>query len=185
MSLGVPPVATRLGGFADRIQDGVTGFLITPTSDSLVRKVYDLAEDRSPLAAVRRNLAGMPPRSTAEMVADYEQFLPLPRFNQALYARRLPESAAQAPIDQLLWRQEILEETFAQMLDRGYHALRVKIALTPRLRNWQRRIAAATAAVAFRAVKLACRMLGPGSPAVPLPLAADPHEAVAVRRAAA
>jgi hypothetical protein len=119
------------------------------------------------------------------MVADYEQFLPLPRFNQALYARRLPESAAQAPIDQLLWRQEILEETFAQMLDRGYHALRVKIALTPRLRNWQRRIAAATAAVAFRAVKLACRMLGPGSPAVPLPLAADPHEAVAVRRAAA
>ena len=41
--LGVPPVATRLGSFADRIQDGVNGFLVNPTSNAVIGRLRDLA----------------------------------------------------------------------------------------------------------------------------------------------
>ncbi len=50
MRLGVPPVATRVGGFAERIIDGETGYLVEPTADDLVARLKQLDADRASLS---------------------------------------------------------------------------------------------------------------------------------------
>lgn len=75
--MGVPPLATRLGGFAERLIDGETGFLIDPTAEALVARLRELDANRDLLARVRANLAGLPRRNAADMVADYHRLLPL------------------------------------------------------------------------------------------------------------
>ncbi len=76
--LGVPPVATRLGGFADRIIEGETGFLVDPDAASLVASLRKLDADRTMFDRVRENLRDLPRRCAKEMVADYHSLLPLP-----------------------------------------------------------------------------------------------------------
>lgn len=76
-SLGVPVVATRLGAFAERIEEGVTGLLIDPDAESLVACIRELAVDRSPLDRCRQALAGHPIRDVAAMVRDYQALLPV------------------------------------------------------------------------------------------------------------
>lgn len=77
MQMGVPPVATHLGGFAERVIDGETGFLVAPTADALVARLKEIDGERGMLERVRKNLAGLPRRGAAEMVADYHRLLPL------------------------------------------------------------------------------------------------------------
>jgi hypothetical protein len=77
MQMGVPPVATRLGGFAERVIDGETGFLVTPAADALVARLKEIDGKRDMLDRVRKNLAGLPRRGATEMVADYHRLLPL------------------------------------------------------------------------------------------------------------
>lgn len=75
--MGVPPLTTRLGAFAERLIDFETGFLIEPTAEALVARLADLNINRDLLARVRANLAGLPRRSAANMVADYHRLLVL------------------------------------------------------------------------------------------------------------
>jgi GT2 family glycosyltransferase/glycosyltransferase involved in cell wall biosynthesis len=76
--LGIPPLATALGSFRDRIVDGENGFLFAPEPGALVALVRRLHAQADLLAHVARNLAVAPPgRTTAEMVADYRALLPL------------------------------------------------------------------------------------------------------------
>lgn len=76
-AMGVPPVATRLGGFADRVANGVNGFLIEPSAADLVGTVRRLDTDRAVLDAVRAKILAMPVRTREEMVADYHRIIPL------------------------------------------------------------------------------------------------------------
>ena len=95
MVLGIPPVAVRLGAFADRIRENENGFLVDNDAQSLVEMLKSLDADRKRLARVRKVLEAAPPRTEADMVRDYERLLDLPRFSRrAINApRSLPPSA--------------------------------------------------------------------------------------------
>jgi len=76
-ALGVPPLATALGSFRDRIRDGENGFLFAPGPEALVAAVRRLHGEPQALAAVASRLAAAPPaRTAAQMVRDYEPLLP-------------------------------------------------------------------------------------------------------------
>jgi glycosyltransferase involved in cell wall biosynthesis len=76
-ALGVPPLATALGSFQDRIREGENGFLFAPEPDALVAAVRRLQGEPQSLAAVASRLASAPPaRTAAQMVQDYEPLLP-------------------------------------------------------------------------------------------------------------
>jgi glycosyltransferase involved in cell wall biosynthesis len=77
-ALGIPPLATALGSFRERISDGEDGFLFTPEPAALVQLVERLRKDPAALQAVARNLAARPRgASTAQMVAAYHALVPL------------------------------------------------------------------------------------------------------------
>ena len=71
--MGIPPVTTRIGSFEDWIEDGATGFLADPQPEPLANLLRSLAQDRSRLQTVRRNLRGLSFRSPEEMVRDYRE----------------------------------------------------------------------------------------------------------------
>jgi len=75
--MAIPPAATNLGGFSDRIQPGETGYLFEPDADALLICLHAIHENRNTLRTIRSNLLAMPPRSAQEMVADYHRLLPL------------------------------------------------------------------------------------------------------------
>ena len=76
-ALGVPPVATAIGSFRDRIRDGEDGFLFAPEAGALVETIRRLQREPRALAAVAASLAAAPPvRSLGQMVGDYEPLLP-------------------------------------------------------------------------------------------------------------
>lgn len=75
--LGIPPVATKRGSFAERIRDGETGYLVEPDAGALVARLRAIHGDRDTLAWVRANVLAKPLRSAAEMVEDYHRLLPL------------------------------------------------------------------------------------------------------------
>lgn len=72
-ALAVPAVATALGAFAERIDDGISGFLVAPEADAIVRRLRALDADREALRRVAEHLRRMPHRSAADMVADYRR----------------------------------------------------------------------------------------------------------------
>lgn len=74
---GVPPVATRLGAFEDRIEEGVTGWLIEPSAQSLLAALTKIDQDRSQLGTMRDRLLQAESRCTADMVRDYLSLLPM------------------------------------------------------------------------------------------------------------
>lgn len=92
--LGVPPVATRVGAFADRIEHGRTGWLIAPEARALVAQLRQLDGERAALARVREAIAVLPGWSRADMVAAYHRLLPLPA---AGVAGPWPAAAATEP----------------------------------------------------------------------------------------
>jgi glycosyltransferase involved in cell wall biosynthesis len=77
-ALGVPPLATALGSFQERIADGETGLLFAPDAASLVNLVARLRQEPDVLASVAARLVTHPHgRTTAEMVAAYDALVPL------------------------------------------------------------------------------------------------------------
>lgn len=77
LAVGVPPLATALGSFRDRIIEAQNGFLFEPDARSLVEVVRRLYGELGLLASVAGRLASAPPaRTTAQMVRDYEPLLP-------------------------------------------------------------------------------------------------------------
>jgi hypothetical protein len=78
MGLGIPPIVTALGSFKDRVVDGESGFLFEPDKEALVDVVRRLHAQPEMLERVARRLTSATPgRTTAEMVNDYRQLLPL------------------------------------------------------------------------------------------------------------
>ncbi|MDD5404524.1 MAG: glycosyltransferase [Sulfuricella sp.] len=88
MQLGVPVLATNVGGFADRIKQDITGFLTEPDAAILRAKLCWLNNNRDSILRVRSNLLALNPKTPAEMVAEYHRFLPLPSAGYARYPLR-------------------------------------------------------------------------------------------------
>ncbi|MEJ2534661.1 MAG: glycosyltransferase, partial [Gammaproteobacteria bacterium] len=75
-ALAVPVIATRLGSFAERIDDGVDGWLIEPRARALVEQLAKLAAEPALLAQARNALAKEQPRSMEDMLQDYQRLCP-------------------------------------------------------------------------------------------------------------
>ena len=156
----LPPVAVNRGSFADRIEDGATGFLIAPAKEDLLGKVRMLCARPEWLAAVRRRLDEIEPRSLEAMVREYHEVLPLPWFSErrravglgAAVAGRLRAAAAPPVLAG--------DKTFEARVDEVYAVARVKVACTPRLRPWQRPLVRLVLAGGYGLVKLGCRLVG-------------------------
>ena len=76
-SLGIPAIATRVGALAERIDDGVDGWLVTPKAADLVATVARLHTDADAIVRARAVLESRSPRTIAEMAADHRAALPL------------------------------------------------------------------------------------------------------------
>lgn len=115
--LGIPTVATRVGSFADRIQDGINGFLVDAVPDAVLKQLRDLAEDRTPLKRISQHLILNPPRRPQEMLADYEAVIGLPTLSERAYfaSNRVHANGSSSdPSVQLYWKvasSEFREET--------------------------------------------------------------------------
>ena len=73
--LGIPPVATRLGAFAERIQSSLNGWLFEPDACAMVECLRSIHLNRKSIAEVRTRLPTMAWRTAGEMVADYQRLL--------------------------------------------------------------------------------------------------------------
>lgn len=134
---GLPVVATHLGSFADRIEEGVNGFLCEPHPEALADRLLAIAADRSCLIPLRNWAANFRHRSVAEMIADYHALIPLADFSAARYLTPpgpLPTASAETRALHVDTRMP-----FSQALrEFGEYAGR-KLTDTPRLRPWQKR----------------------------------------------
>ncbi len=74
-ALAVPVVATGLGAFAERIEDGVTGWLVPPRAQAMLETLRALAEQPQQVARAAAVLRGRPVRTAAQMAADYHALL--------------------------------------------------------------------------------------------------------------
>jgi len=78
-SFGIPVIATRLGALAERIDDGIDGFLVAAKADDIIATIARLHADRTALVRARARLAREPQRTLADMCADYRELLPRAR----------------------------------------------------------------------------------------------------------
>ncbi len=76
-SLGVPVIATRVGALAERIEDGVNGFLVDPEPAAVVACVTALAADRIAFARVRATMAQHRASTLKDMAQAYAAILHL------------------------------------------------------------------------------------------------------------
>ena len=74
-SLGVPVLATQTGALAERIVDGVDGFLCAPEAPSLIAAIAKLAASPERLSAVRERLATHIEPTPARQAERYAQVL--------------------------------------------------------------------------------------------------------------
>ena len=76
-SLGMPVIATRVGALAERIEDGVDGFLVDPNAAAVAARVDALAADRAAFARVRATLAQRTATTPTEMTRTYATIMQL------------------------------------------------------------------------------------------------------------
>ena len=140
MFLGVPPVATKIGSFADRIEHGVNGFLYEPVPESLFKIVRELFQQENKLDQVRINLSQMDYRSSEEMVADYHCLFPLSTFSSREYAENSTVSGQKKKLTGIGTVSPVSLETrpFSVIIERFCVILNQKISHTPRLRQWEK-----------------------------------------------
>lgn len=132
---GIPVIATRVGSFTERIEQGETGFLYDPQPDDLVAAVRACAADREGLDRVRRTLAQAPGRDLAAMVVDYHAILPVPPVKPG---REQPmPSAAAAGQPPALHIQP--DARYRQVLYAFARYSLAKLVHSPRLGAWFRR----------------------------------------------
>jgi glycosyltransferase involved in cell wall biosynthesis len=161
---GIPPLATRIGAFKDRIEHGVTGFLCDPEPDAIAAILQRLAEDRSRINEVKMQLRKLTPRTPHEMAADYSAILRLPRHSDRAYfdayhqicdgfspsQPRQQKAQLQLPPGSPLGFSDFLR----QVEEGTLHHLEV----SPRLSAWQRPALHALARGFFRALRFLGRL---------------------------
>ena len=78
MAMGIPPIVTDVGSFAERVEDGLTGYLYAPNASALVAKLRSVLSNPDALTTVRQRLSTVTLRGAEEMVSDYRRLLPTP-----------------------------------------------------------------------------------------------------------
>jgi len=107
-ALGVVPIATRLGSFAERIEHGRSGWLFDPSVAALVDCVRMLAADRAPLAAIRAHLSEITLRPLAAARDEHLALLgtiPLSSIHWSALDARALELAQRAELQQRMQAQ--------------------------------------------------------------------------------
>lgn len=140
---GIPPLATRIGSFADRIVDGATGFLAAPNADAVAERLLALAADPIPLAEVERNLAAVNLPTAEEMVRAYTGCLDLPAFSsRAYFCRTLSrvEGGPGSAEESKGWLPPRSPLGFQDFLAQVEAGTRHHVESTRRLAGWQRRL---------------------------------------------
>lgn len=102
-SLGLPVIATRVGALAERIDDGVDGFLADPTPEAVIARIATIAAAPQQLQRVRETLRRLPPRTLQDMAHDYQAQLPATAHGPAA----LPHAAATAQLEALTLTGEL------------------------------------------------------------------------------
>ncbi len=127
--LAIPTLATDLGSFHDRIQDGVNGFLCRPEAPHVLARLKELNVDRESLARVHRHLATAKVRRVTDMLADYRAVLGAPAASRKAYF--CADSRHPSPISPLgrsMVRWQPTQRSFASPPFRsGGEPLRVKL----------------------------------------------------------
>ncbi len=85
MAMAIPPVATNIGAFAERIRDGETGILFEPTPEGLLAALKRLGSNPGMVERIRHNLRTLPHDSIQDMVQRYHALLPLPAHCSTTY----------------------------------------------------------------------------------------------------
>ncbi len=150
--LGIPVVATDVGSFADRIQEGVNGFLCPPQVEAITEKLRWIVAHRAVLDPPRAWLARFRHRQIDEMVADYHALTPLPAFATPRY---FTTPAVLAPAENAPTRALYVDvqAPFTRVLEEFGDYARQKLVATPRLRAWQKRGLAALLAGGLRGAR--------------------------------
>ena len=74
-ALGIPVLATRMGAFAERIDDEADGVLVDADVLKLGERLLELADAPEQLAAMAKALRLRPARSAERMLEDYERLM--------------------------------------------------------------------------------------------------------------
>jgi hypothetical protein len=75
---GIPPIASRLGAFADRIDEGVTGWMVSPSGEDVLKKLSQLDEKRAEINQAREQLLRLQHPSAADVAKEYLALMPEP-----------------------------------------------------------------------------------------------------------
>ncbi|MBI1284063.1 MAG: glycosyltransferase [Thiobacillus sp.] len=127
--LGIPPVATRLGSFAERILPGETGYLFEPGVEAMLACLREIHADRQTLQRIRARVSTMRMRSAQDMVADYHRLMPLPEGGDApawMNLRRPSGQAGGESVSQALALAARWKETQSLRLTLDMRSLRLQ-----------------------------------------------------------
>ncbi len=141
-SLGIPVLATRVGSFEDRIEDGKNGFLCEPDVRSVVDKLHLLNRQPEMIEPIRKRLRRQVNPSPEAMVAAYWELVPLHGFSYASYSRRdhgLAGEQEGSPVTPLR-NIKHMGLPFTELVRQLQELIGEKIDTSPRLSNWQRRL---------------------------------------------
>lgn len=75
--LGIPVVASSVGSLAERIESGVTGWLVKPEPEDMVRQLNILSRDPQLIESVRKELRRFRHTSMDAMLDHYHTLLPI------------------------------------------------------------------------------------------------------------
>lgn len=137
MEMGIPVVATNVGAFADRIQDGQTGFLVDPFPEHLTSKIKEISGNRDLIVGVKKRLRHYKHSGLKEMVSTYHKVIHLEEKAIGNYNINTIRGVCQTRLGQKNLAHEM---NFPMYLSENTSFLREKISNTPLLRHWQRRI---------------------------------------------
>ncbi len=107
LDLQIPVLATRLGSFADSIEDGRNGFLAPPEPQAILERLRELSASRARLLEVHERLAHRARRTPVDMAARYHELLQTPEFSPRAYFApdSISPAASVLPVSaQLFWR---------------------------------------------------------------------------------
>lgn len=82
MEAAIPPLATNIGSFADKIRHGENGFLFEIDREKIIGLVSQINEKRDMLETVRDDLIHLEKRTAGDMVRDYQAM-----FGRVVYTR--------------------------------------------------------------------------------------------------
>lgn len=156
MAMGIPPVASEIGSFQDRISSGRNGFLVPAQADKVIELLTLLAGDRLLLRRVADELRSVNLRTLKEMVADYHHLTPLNDSRKLKY-KVVPQRGCYQP--ELVRLTSFQGLGFEQYLHLNKIFLYEKIACSPLLNRWQRTLARKAISAVYRFTSLCYRTL--------------------------